>query len=58
MTSSKPNNNWDDVMESVNKASPADHHEAETPGNTPTDSNASNTTAPRKIRIWTPSPIL
>lgn len=37
MTSSKPNNNWDDVMESVNKASPADHHEAETPGNTPTD---------------------
>lgn len=37
MTSSKPNNNWDDVMESVNKAIPADHHEAETPSNTPID---------------------
>ena len=31
MTSSKTNNNWDDVMESVNKAIPADHHESETP---------------------------
>lgn len=37
MTSSKPNNNWDDVMESVNKAIPADHHESETPGDTPLD---------------------
>lgn len=37
MTSSKPNNNWDDVMESVNKAIPTDHHGPETPGNTPTD---------------------
>lgn len=35
MTSSKPNNNWDDVMESVNKAIPADHHEPETPGDPP-----------------------
>lgn len=31
MTSSKPNNSRDDVMES------ADHHGAETPGNTPID---------------------
>ena len=37
MTSSKPNNNWDDVMESVNKAIPADHHEVETPSDTPLD---------------------
>ena len=37
MTSSKPNNSWDDVMESVDKAIPADHHGAETPGNTPID---------------------
>lgn len=35
MTSSKPNNNWDDVMESVNKAIPADHHMTETPSDTP-----------------------
>lgn len=35
MTSSKPDNNWDDVMESVNKAIPADHHESKTPGDTP-----------------------
>jgi len=35
MTSSKPNNNWDDVMESVNKAIPADHHETKTPSDTP-----------------------
>lgn len=38
MTSSKPNNNWGDVIESVNKAIPADHHGAEAPGNTPIDS--------------------
>lgn len=37
MTSSKPNNNWDDVMESVNKAIPPDHHESKTPSDTPTD---------------------
>lgn len=37
MTSSKPNNNWDDVMESVNKAIPADHHESKTPSDTPID---------------------
>lgn len=37
MTSSKPNNSWDDVMESVNKAIPADHHRAEAPSNTPID---------------------
>lgn len=37
MTSSKTNNNWDDVMESVNKAIPADHHEPQTPGDTPID---------------------
>lgn len=37
MTSSKPNNSWDDVMESVNKAIPADHHGAEAPSNTPID---------------------
>lgn len=37
MTSSKTNNNWDDVMESVNKAIPADHHEPKTPGDTPVD---------------------
>lgn len=35
MTSSKPNNNWDNVMESVNKAIPPDHHESETPSSTP-----------------------
>ena len=37
MTSSKPNNNWDDVMESVNKAIPADPHESKTPSDTPHD---------------------
>ena len=37
MTSSKPNNNWDDVMESVNKAIPADHHGSKTPSDTPLD---------------------
>lgn len=37
MTSSKPNNNWDDVMESVNKAIPADHHGSETPNTPPID---------------------
>lgn len=37
MTSSKPNNNWDDVMESVNKAVPADHHESKTPSDPPTN---------------------
>lgn len=37
MTSSKPNNNWDDVMESVNKAIPTDHHGPETPSDTPID---------------------
>lgn len=37
MTSSKPNNNRDDVMESVNKAIPADNHESETPNDTPID---------------------
>lgn len=37
MTSSKTNNNWDDVMESVNKAIPADHHEPKTSGDTPID---------------------
>lgn len=37
MTSSKPNNGWDDVMEGVDKAVHADHHGAETPGNTPID---------------------
>lgn len=37
MTSSKPNNNWDDVMESVNKAIPADHHRAEPQSDTPVD---------------------
>lgn len=37
MTSSKPNNNWDDVMESVNKAIPTDHHGAEPQSNTPID---------------------
>lgn len=37
MTSSKPNNNWDDVMENVNKTIPADHHEAKTPSDTPLD---------------------
>lgn len=37
MTSSKPNNNWDDVMESVNKAIPADHHGAAPQSNTPID---------------------
>lgn len=37
MTSSKTNNNWDDVMESVNKAIPPDHHMTETPSSTPLD---------------------
>lgn len=37
MTSSKPNNNWDDVMEGVNKAIPADHHESKTPNDTHLD---------------------
>lgn len=37
MTSSKPNNNWDDVMESVNKAIPADHHGSTPPNDTPLD---------------------
>ena len=37
MTSSKTNNNWDDVMGNVNKAIPANHHEVETPSNTPLD---------------------
>lgn len=37
MTSSKPNNNWDDVMESVNKAMPADHHGSKTPSDTTID---------------------
>lgn len=37
MTSSKPNNNWDDVMESVNKAIPADHHGPKTPSDTHID---------------------
>lgn len=37
MTSSKPNNNWDDVMESVNKAIPTDHHGTESPNTTPLD---------------------
>lgn len=40
MTSSKPNNSWDDVMENVNKAIPTDHHGAETPSNTPIAENA------------------
>ena len=35
MTSSKPNNSWDDVMESVNKAIPAAHHGSKTPRDTP-----------------------
>ena len=37
MTSSKRNNSWDDVMENVNKAVPADHHESKTPDSTPID---------------------
>ena len=37
MTSSKPTNSWDNVMESVNKAIPADHHGVETPSDTPID---------------------
>lgn len=37
MTSLKPNNNWDDVMESVNKAIPTDHHESKTPSDTNLD---------------------
>lgn len=37
MTSSKPNNNWDDVMESVNKAIPTDHHGVTPPSDTPID---------------------
>lgn len=40
MTSSKPDNNWDDVMESVNKAIPADHHESKTPADPPIVKNA------------------
>lgn len=39
MTSSKPNNNWDDVMESVNKAIPADHHESNPPADPPEAAN-------------------
>ena len=35
MTSSRQNNNWDDVMESVNKAIPAAHHGSKTPSDTP-----------------------
>lgn len=37
MTSSKPNGNWDDVMESVNKAIPPNHHESKTPSDTTVD---------------------
>ena len=37
MTSSKTNNNWDDVMESVNKAIPTDHHGAPPPNDIPID---------------------
>lgn len=37
MTSSKQNNNWDDVMESVNKAIPAANHGSKTPSDTPID---------------------
>lgn len=35
MTSSKPNNGWDDVMEGVNKAIPAARHGSKTPRDTP-----------------------
>ena len=35
MTSSRQNNSWDDVMESVNKAIPAAHHGSKTPSDTP-----------------------
>lgn len=37
MTSSRRNNSWDDVMESVNKAIPDDHHGSKTPNSTPID---------------------
>lgn len=37
MTSSKPNNNWDDVMGNVDKAIPDDHHGSKTPGDAPLD---------------------
>lgn len=37
MTSSKPKSNWDEVMEDVNKAIPADHHGSKTPNSTPID---------------------
>lgn len=37
MTSSRRNNSWDDVMENVNKAIPADHHGSKTPSSTPID---------------------
>lgn len=37
MTSSKPNNKWDDVMGNVNKAIPADQHGVEAPSDTPVD---------------------
>ena len=37
MTSSRQNNSWDDVMENVNKAVPADHHGSKTPDSTPID---------------------
>ena len=36
MTSSRKSN-WDEVMENVNKAIPADHHESKTPNSTPID---------------------
>lgn len=37
MTSSKPNNSWDDVMGNVNKAIPDDHHGSKTPSDAPLD---------------------
>lgn len=37
MTSSRRNNSWDDVMESVNKAIPAANHGSKTPSDTPID---------------------
>lgn len=37
MTSSRQNNSWDDVMERVNKAIPADHHGSKTSNSTPID---------------------
>ena len=36
MTSSRKSN-WDEVMENVNKAIPADHHGSKTPSDTPSD---------------------